>query len=84
MIQMSISEIQKQTSIFNNLKEAIEVFDKRQKKKVAFIYPAQSGVSILTKAGKYSGQVEKNKLSFKEIKKEAINLAMKEKYGLST
>ncbi|MDO4672216.1 MAG: hypothetical protein Q4A76_04845 [Porphyromonadaceae bacterium] len=81
---MSIGEIQKNTSIFSNLKEAIKIVDKRKQQVLAFAYPAnQVKNSMLEKlAGKYKNH-QKPQKNLKKIKEKAFYEAMREKYDLS-
>ncbi|MCR2062963.1 hypothetical protein [Campylobacter helveticus] len=84
MFKIGIGEIQKNTSIFSNLKEAIQIVDKRKQKVLAFAYPAnQTQNSIVEKlAGKYKNH-QKPQENLETIKEKAMFEAMKEKYGLS-
>jgi len=80
MKTISTEDIQKNTSIFNNLTEAIEIIDKRKKKTVAVIYPVQKNSIVARLAGKY-----RNKNSVPAdltlAKETAMAEAMKERYG---
>jgi len=82
MQSIGIGEIQKNTSILTNLSEALEIVDKRKKRRVAVVYPAKTSAMITKLAGKYKDRV----LSIDDlrvVKEEAIKEALKEKYGLS-
>lgn len=82
MLSIGIGELQKNTSIFKNIKEAFEIVDKRKNKKLATVYPYHK-VSVVDKlAGKYRDRVAVNK-SFEKIKEDSFTVAMKEKYGFS-
>ncbi len=84
MLSIGIGEIQKNTSIFANLTEAIKIVDKRKKLSLAIVYPIRKQSKISNLAGKYSGRVEKTTLTLEQIKEQSISQAMQEKYGLST
>ena len=82
MQSIGIGEIQKNTSILTNLSEALEIVDKRKKRRVAVVYPAKTGNLITKLAGKYKDRV----LSIDDLrvaKEEAMKEALKQKYGLS-
>jgi len=82
MLNIGIGEIQKNSAIFSNLTEALQIIDKRKKQVLAMVYPVNN-VSIVDKlAGKYKNRIEKTDLSFDEIKMSAMQSAMEEKYGL--
>ena len=82
MLSIGIGEIQKNSAIFSNLTEALQIIDKRKKQVLAMVYPVNN-VSIVDKlAGKYQNRVQKIDLSFDEIKTSAMHNAMEEKYGL--
>jgi len=79
MKTIGIGDIQKNTSIFNNLTEAIEIIDKRKKKTVAVVYPVRRNSIVARLAGKY----RKNKSAPADLalaKVTAMTQAMKEKY----
>ena len=80
MKTIGIGDIQKDTSIFNNLTEAIEIIDTRNKKTVAVVYPVRKNSIVARLAGKYRN---KNPVSADlTLAKEAtMTQAMKEKYG---
>ena len=76
--------MQKNSSIFSNLTESMQIVDKRKKQVLAMVYPVQS-VSIVERlAGKYKERVKQTDKSLEAIKEEAMRLAMEEKYGLSS
>ena len=84
MKTIGIGDIQKNTSIFNNLTEAIEIIDKRKKKVVAVVYPVKKEHIVHKLAGKYKDRVLKLKSSSTDmrfIKEAAMTKAMEEKYG---
>lgn len=82
MLNIGIGEIQKNSAIFSNLTEALQIIDKRKKQVLAMVYPVNN-VSIVDKlAGKYQNRIQKTDLSFDEIKASAMQSAMEEKYGL--
>ena len=84
MLSIGIGELQKNTSIFSNLTEVIEIIDKRSKRSLAMVYPVKK-LSIVTKlAGKYRNRIEKSNVSMDEIREIAMRTAMEEKYGLSS
>ena len=80
MKTIGISEIQKNTSIFNNLTEAIEIVDKRKKQTVAVVYPVTRTGIVNKLAGKYKNKVLKS-TDLTAIKESAMRLAMEDKYG---
>jgi len=81
MKTMGIADIQKNTAIFNNLSEVIEIEDKRKKQIVAIVYPVRKKNNIVSKlAGKYKDKVTKIG-NIKSIKEAAMTEAMVEKYG---
>ena len=84
MQAVGIGEIQKNTSIFANLTEAITIVDKRKKRNLAIVYPIKKQSVIEKLAGKYRERVEKSMLDMEWIKETAMTRAMEEKYGLST
>ncbi len=84
MLSVGIGEIQKNTSIFANLTEAIKIVDKRKKLSLAIVYPIGKQGKISNLAGKYRDRVEKTTLTLEQIKEQSMSQAMKEKYGLST
>jgi len=84
MLSIGIGEIQKNSSIFSNLTESIQIVDKRKKKILAMVYPMQNQSIIDSLAGKYKNKIISTDLSMDEIKKTAIITAMEEKYGLSS
>ena len=84
MLSIGIGEIQKNSSVFSNLTEAMQIIDKRKKQILAMVYPVQSVSVIDSLAGKYKDKVQVTTLTFEEIKESAIKSAMEEKYGLSS
>ena len=80
MKTIGISDIQKNTSIFNNLTEAIEIVDKRKKQTVAVVYPVKRTGIVNKLAGKYKNRLLKS-TDLTLIKESAMNLAMEDKYG---
>ncbi len=81
MLSIGIGEIQKNSSIFSNLTEAIQIIDKRKKQVLAMVYPVQNQSIVDTLAGKYKNRIESTSLTFQEIKEKAMLSAMEEKYG---
>ncbi len=81
MKTIGISDIQKNTSIFNNLTEAIEIVDKRKKITVAVVYPFKRTQIVQKLAGKYKNQILKPTDDMKVIKETAMRMAIEEKYG---
>ena len=82
MKTIGIGDIQKNTSIFNNLTEAIEIIDKRKKKVVAVVYPVKKEHIVHKLAGKYKDRILKScPADMKLIKEAAMAEAMEEKYG---
>lgn len=84
MLSVGIGEIQKNTSMFTNLDETIQIVDKRKKQVVAMVYPVREQSIIKNLAGKYKNRIPKTDLSIEEIKEHAMMKAMEEKYGLSS
>ena len=84
MLSIGIGELQKNTAIFANLTEVIEIVDKRRKKSLAMVYPVRKQSVVAGLSGKYRTRVQKSDLSFDEVKEAAMLSAMKEKYGLSS
>ncbi len=87
MQTISIGELQKNVGILSHLTEPLSIIDKRKNEEVAVAYPSEKKrVSVVDAlAGKYS-QYAKNvdgSKRFKEIKEEAMMMAMKEKYGFA-
>ena len=84
MLRVGIGEIQKNSSIFSNLTETMQIIDKRKKQVLAMVYPVQN-VSVVDKlAGKYKKRIKLTKRNLKSIKESAMQIAMEEKYGLSS
>jgi len=84
MLSIGISEIQKNTSIFANLTEAIQIVDKRRNQILAMVYPTKKQSMILNLAGKYKERIKLTNLTLDEIKEQSMTKAMEEKYGLSS
>ncbi len=84
MLSIGIGELQRNSSIFNNLSEEIQIVDKRRKKIVAMVYPVKEHSVVDKLAGKYRGKVANKGLSLEQVKEEAMMEAMREKYGLSS
>lgn len=81
MKTIGISDIQKNTAIFNNLTEAIEIVDKRKKQTVAVVYPVKRTGIVNKLAGKYKNRLLKSTDDLALIKESAMRLAMEDKYG---
>ncbi len=84
MLSIGIGEIQKNSSIFSNLTQTMQIVDKRKKQVLAMVYPIQNTSVIDKLAGKYSARVKASETDFENIKKYAMQAAMEEKYGLSS
>ena len=84
MLNVGIAEIQKNSSIFSNLTETMQIIDKRKKKILAIVYPVQNVSVIDTLAGKYRNRIKKREDDLNLIKEKAMKIAMEEKYGLSS
>ncbi len=84
MRSIGIGEIQKNTAIFNNLSETLQIVDKRRKKVLALVYPIERDSVVDRLAGKYRDRIEASDLSWEEIKEAAMRDAMRQKYGLSS
>mgnify|MGYP000479866819 FL=1 len=82
MRSIGIGELQKNTSIFKNLTEAVQIVDKRKKINLAMVYPVHTQSVISGLAGKYQSRVVKSDLSMSDIKDQSMTLAMKDKYDL--
>jgi 23S rRNA A2030 N6-methylase RlmJ len=68
---VSIEEIKKDTSVFANITEAIQIIDKRQV--LAIVYPVKEQSVIKKLSGKYKNRVQKSDMSLEEIKEFSIN-----------
>ncbi len=79
MLSIGVGEIQKNTSIFSNISEPLQVVDKRKKEVLAMIYPIKKHSIVDKLAGKYKTKVAPTKLSMSEIKQ----IAMMEAWVLS-
>ena len=84
MLSLGIGEIQKNSSIFSNLTETIQIIDKRKKQVLAMVYPIQNVSVVDTLAGKYRKRVKLTEADLETIKESAMQIAMGEKYGLSS
>ena len=82
MLTIGIGEIQKNTAIFSNLTEAIQIVDKRKNKNLAVVYPILPNSIIDGLAGKYKKQVKSSNLDYQQIKEQAMQELMEDKYGL--
>ena len=82
MLTIGIGEIQKNSSIFSNLTEAMQIIDKRKRKVLAMVYPVQNVSAIDKLAGKYKNRVNAVESDIEIIKERAMKTAMEEKYGL--
>ncbi|WP_390880497.1 hypothetical protein [Aliarcobacter cryaerophilus] len=71
MQSVSIEEIKKDTSVFANITEAIQIIDKRQV--LAIVYPVKEQSVIKKLSGKYKNRVQKSDMSLEEIKEFSIN-----------
>ena len=80
MLSIGIGEIQKNSSVFSNLTEAMQIIDKRKKQVLAMVYPIQNQSVIDSLAGKYRDKVKPTDLRIDEIKKSAMLSAMQDKY----
>lgn len=74
---MSIEEIKKDTSVFANITEAIQIIDKRQV--LAIVYPVKEQSVIKKLSGKYKNRVQKSDMSLEEIKEFSIQQFLKQK-----
>ena len=83
MKTIGIGDIQKNTSIFNNLTEAMEIVDKRKKVAIAIVLPIKSSNIVLQLAGKYRTRVANKSADLTLAKEQSMIQAMEEKYGLS-
>lgn len=84
MLSISIGEIQRNSSIFSNLTQSVQIVDKRRKKVVAVVYPVQNSSIVDKLAGKYRDRVKLIDSDLGNIKTKAMQIAMEEKYGLSS
>ena len=83
MLSVGIGEIQKNSSIFSNLKERMLIVDKRKKCTLAIVYPIKKRGNISKLAGKYKNRIKPSNLTQKQIREKAFETAMKDKYDLS-
>lgn len=83
MQSIGIGEIQKNTSVFTNMTEAIQIIDKRKKQVLATVYPVKQQSVVKKLSGKYKSKVQKSEMSLEEIREISMMEAMREKYGLS-
>lgn len=86
MESIGIGDIQKNTAIFTNLTESLEIVDKRRKRTVAIVYPVKKTNITGKLAGKYAEKINTPVLSIKQLKQateQAMLVAMEEKYGRS-
>ena len=84
MLSIGIGEIQKNSAIFSNLTETLQIVDKRKKRILAMVYPINNVSIVDNLAGKYKDRVKQTHLSLEEIRESAMLSAMEEKYGLSS
>lgn len=84
MLSIGIGEIQKNTSVFTNMTEVIQIIDKRKKQVLALVYPVKEQSVVKKLSGKYKDKVQKSDMTHKEIQEFAMMEAMREKYGLSS
>ena len=84
MLSIGIGEIQKNSSIFTNMTEAMQIVDKRKKQVLAMVYPVKQQSVIKKLSGKYKDRVQKSDMSLEEIKEFSMMEVIKEKYGLSS
>ena len=81
MLSIGIGEIQKRSSVFSNLSEAMQIIDKRKKQVLAIVYPVSNVSVISSLAGKYKNKIPQSSLSLEDIKQSAMMSAMEDKYG---
>ena len=84
MRSIGIGEIQKNTSVFANMTEAIQIIDKRKKQVLAMVYPIKQQSVIKKLSGKYKDRVQNSNVPLAEMKEFSIMEAIREKYGLSS
>ena len=84
MLSIGIGEIQKNTSIFANLTQTIQIVDKRRKQILAMVYPVQKQSMIDKLAGKYKDRISQSNKDLNQIKELSMMEAMGDKYGLSS
>lgn len=84
MLSIGIGEIQKNTSVFANMTEAIQIVDKRKKQVLAMVYPVKEQSVVKKLSGKYRDRVQKSAITLEERKEFSMKEAMREKYGLSS
>ena len=82
MLSVGVGEIQKNSSIFSNLSETLQIVDKRKKIPLAIVYPINNTSIIDKLAGKYKDKVKHRNFNLEEIKQKAMLSAMEEKYGI--
>ncbi len=81
MLSIGIGEIQKNSSVFSNLTEAIQIIDKRKKQVLAMVYPIQKQSIVDSLAGKYKDKIGSTSLTSQEIKEITMLSVVDEKYG---
>jgi len=81
MLSIGIGEIQKNSSVFSNLTEAIQIIDKRKKQVLAMVYPVQKQSIVDSLAGKYKDKVGSTSLTLQEIKEITMLNVVDKKYG---
>ncbi len=84
MLSIGIGEIQKNTSIFTHITEAIQIVDKRKKQVLAIAYPVKEQSLVKKLAGKYKNKVQNTDISLYKIKEISMMEAMREKHDLSS
>ena len=82
MLSIGVGEIQKNSSVFSNLTETMQIIDKRKKQVLALVYPVRNQSIVQKLAGKYRDKICKTDLSIEDIKNQAIATALREKYDL--
>ena len=87
MQTISIGELQKNVGILTRLTEALTIVDKRRNRKVAVVYPVEEKVPqedvVSQLAGSLAPYIDKPLDDLKKIKEEAMDRAMREKYGFT-
>ncbi len=84
MTQIGIAELQKNSSLFSTLTEAVQIVDKRKKRPLAMVYPMQSANVVQKLSGKYKNRIQTSTKDMQAIKEKAMRITMEEKYGLSS
>src|SRR5574344_420721 len=67
MLSIGIGEIQKNTSVFTNMTEAIQIIDKRKKQVLTMVYLLDTNIIIRFLVGDHEEHLEKSTEYFEQI-----------------